>query len=109
MFIRQKLMLFVAMAAAIAVVLCCGCSDTGIGGAFSEQSYGSINNNCGTDGTAGSCKTVTIGGQTWMAENLNYAPSSGNSWCYDDKEYNCKNSAGCIRGKRRRRLVGLSG
>jgi uncharacterized protein (TIGR02145 family)/uncharacterized repeat protein (TIGR02543 family) len=29
-------------------------------------------------------KYVTIGGQVWMAENLNYEPSSGNSWCYDN-------------------------
>jgi len=26
-------------------------------------------------------KKVTIGNQTWMAENLNYQPSSGNYWC----------------------------
>jgi len=87
-FIRRKLMFCVVTTAAVAAVLCCGCSDTGIGGAFGEQRYGV--NNCGTDGTAGSCKTVTIGEQTWMAENLNRTPSSGNSWCYDDKEYNCR-------------------
>ncbi|MDR0331745.1 MAG: fibrobacter succinogenes major paralogous domain-containing protein [Chitinispirillales bacterium] len=33
--------------------------------------------------------TVQIGKQAWMAENLNY--KSGNSWCYEDDESNCKN------------------
>jgi uncharacterized protein (TIGR02145 family) len=33
-------------------------------------------------------KYVTIGNQTWMAENLNYATSSG-SWCYDNNSSNC--------------------
>jgi uncharacterized protein (TIGR02145 family) len=32
-------------------------------------------------------RTVTIGGKTWMAENLNY--ETGKSWCYDNKESNC--------------------
>ena len=40
-------------------------------------------------------KTVTIGGQIWMAENLNYAdnyetPSlKGNSWCYNNSPEYC--------------------
>jgi uncharacterized protein (TIGR02145 family) len=34
-------------------------------------------------------KTVTINGQTWMAQNLNFEPPSGISGCYDDKNVNC--------------------
>ncbi len=40
-------------------------------------------------------KTVTIGDQIWMAENLNYADSSktpslkGRSWCYNDSSEYC--------------------
>jgi len=34
-------------------------------------------------------KTVTIGKQTWMAQNLNYQTKSG-SWCYNDSASYCK-------------------
>ena len=41
-------------------------------------------------------RTVVIGSQTWMAENLNYADSvttpslkKGKSWCYNNKVKNC--------------------
>jgi uncharacterized protein (TIGR02145 family) len=32
-------------------------------------------------------QTVTLGDQTWLAENLNY--DTANSWCYDDDPANC--------------------
>ncbi|MFH0864743.1 MAG: fibrobacter succinogenes major paralogous domain-containing protein [Bacteroidota bacterium] len=34
-------------------------------------------------------KTVILGGQTWMAENLNYITSDG-SWCYNNDSINCE-------------------
>ncbi|MCP4122603.1 MAG: hypothetical protein GY751_12690 [Bacteroidetes bacterium] len=34
-------------------------------------------------------RIVTIGDQIWMAENLNYIPPVGMSWCYDLNPANC--------------------
>jgi uncharacterized protein (TIGR02145 family) len=86
MFILKRRALLFVMAAAMGAVLCCGCSDNGIGDAFMFERLGGIND-CGTDGNAGSCKTVVLGGTTWMAENLNY--KTGNSRCFEDEKYNC--------------------
>lgn len=93
----KKLSLFVSVAA---LLIACGSEDSTnnpVGG-------GSANNSI--EGAAGFLvdsrdghryKTVTIGTQTWMAENLNYAylqPTAdvdSSSFCYNDDPANCEN------------------
>jgi uncharacterized protein (TIGR02145 family) len=62
---------------------------TGYGSAMSFTTQEGSSGSTFTDPRDGKVyQTIVIGDQEWMAENLAYAPSSGNYWAYDNDDAN---------------------
>jgi uncharacterized protein (TIGR02145 family) len=90
---RTLLLTVTAVVGMVWFSVCGGESNPGSSGDGGGTAGGGVmtpigNNNCGMDGSATSCRTVVIGNQTWMAENLNF-PTSEGSWCYENSVDNC--------------------
>jgi uncharacterized protein (TIGR02145 family) len=80
---RMASLATVAVFLAFLAVGCGGDDNPGSSGGGGKINYGTLEDS--RDGKT--YKTVKIGNQTWMAENLDYQTT--NSWCYNNADSNC--------------------
>ena len=80
----KNIITFFLIASSLSTTLLLGC-DSENGVSANAHSTGQLNDV--RNGYSQTYRTVTIGSQTWMAENLNY--ETLNSWCYENLQRNC--------------------
>jgi uncharacterized protein (TIGR02145 family) len=82
---RRSLALFASLAL-VTIGMLSSCDNQ----ATNPEDDGSGSSGTFTDSRDGrTYKWEKIGTQVWMAQNLDYMPSSGNSWCYNGSTANC--------------------
>jgi uncharacterized protein (TIGR02145 family) len=88
---KAKSFFSVGVLLAVAFTFSCSSPDDGEGGGGSSSSVGGKGDLSSSGGSVSTCsanfRTVTIGTQTWAAENLNC--DVGGSKCYDNDPTNC--------------------
>jgi len=80
----SKLALTTIFGFALTLILSCSGDDGNKDPSGDKIEYGYVEDDAGQV-----YKTVKIGDQTWMAENLNYAVEGDESYCYNNNEANC--------------------